>query len=618
MIERFLHHRQHLIAAGLACLAVLVLAVPVLADATLWGYCRVPEVKGRTSSYVMLKEWNIWMSKDGDSGWIGQSWRTNMTGWPSGYYTFPALSSPPVGAGSYSLYLDEPVFWGRPTVVGNVNMPSSGSVHIDVELPCDYSCRYPNTFNDWGSDPWTPWFDEWYQTFKALGTSITGVTTHLAGHNASGLQFTFHESNGGPVTTWPQVGPARNTDGIANMTDLWVRYRSGDVPTVPGRTYALKWTGLGSGAKDFAVFRRLDEDGSRDGYADGRAYDKYGNPKGYDLFAVILADNDGTVVSYCALEYEGGANTTSYAPVWGQTLKAIGGSLAGVTVFYSDNPWDRYNATFRVKSGGPTGPYVGPAKTSRPASMAASSAFYSASWNRSEVPLAPGQTYYIEISSPEINPHRFVDAINQYPYGDAYRNGVLQPGMDLFMQVVEHVDPSTISVTPPELHPTAPRRNDAPDDTLYIRNSGGGILAYTITDNVSWLSVQPDKGDVYGDQVDAVTVSYETSALPMGSYTGTITITAPGATNTPTNVTVHLTITAPLFAPCDFEPDGDVDQGDYGVFQGCYTLAGGQYGNPICAGADMDGDLDVDAADLAKFMNCLSGPNVPANTVCAE
>ena len=100
--------------------------------------------------------------------------------------------------------------------------------------------------------------------------------------------------------------------------------------------------------------------------------------------------------------------------------------------------------------------------------------------------------------------------------------------------------------------------------------------------------------------------------------TGVLTITAPGATNTPQTVTVNLTVTPPPFAPCDFDQDHDVDLSDFGRFQKCMTGGGVSQPSSACAGAKLDGDDDVDADDFAVFDDCLSGPDVPAITTCAD
>lgn len=82
----------------------------------------------------------------------------------------------------------------------------------------------------------------------------------------------------------------------------------------------------------------------------------------------------------------------------------------------------------------------------------------------------------------------------------------------------------------------------------------------------------------------------------------------------------------------DLDRDQDVDQSDFGLWQLCYTGAGGLMDDPArcdCldrddANADKlfdpsaDGDGDVDLNDFAAFQVCLSGPGMKANAQCDD
>lgn len=72
----------------------------------------------------------------------------------------------------------------------------------------------------------------------------------------------------------------------------------------------------------------------------------------------------------------------------------------------------------------------------------------------------------------------------------------------------------------------------------------------------------------------------------------------------------------------DSDKDGDVDISDFGRFQQCLTVPGGEL-RTGCGRFDLAapgfpyGDQDVDATDLAAFLNCLSGAGVaPADPAC--
>ena len=71
-----------------------------------------------------------------------------------------------------------------------------------------------------------------------------------------------------------------------------------------------------------------------------------------------------------------------------------------------------------------------------------------------------------------------------------------------------------------------------------ISNSGSGTLNWSAGSNASWLNRTPTSGTGSGE----VTVSINPAGLGAGSYTGTITITAPNAVNSPQSVIVYLVV----------------------------------------------------------------------------
>jgi uncharacterized protein (TIGR03437 family) len=89
---------------------------------------------------------------------------------------------------------------------------------------------------------------------------------------------------------------------------------------------------------------------------------------------------------------------------------------------------------------------------------------------------------------------------------------------------------------------TAPGQ-DPVAQSLAIVNSGVGAFNWTasaeVTDGGSWLHVSPASGSGNG----ILQVSVSAASLPVGSYTGTIVVTAAGAVNSPAAVQVSLTVT---------------------------------------------------------------------------
>jgi uncharacterized protein (TIGR03437 family) len=71
---------------------------------------------------------------------------------------------------------------------------------------------------------------------------------------------------------------------------------------------------------------------------------------------------------------------------------------------------------------------------------------------------------------------------------------------------------------------------------ITINNAGGGVLSWTPTANASWLSLSASGS--------TLTVSVNPLALNPTTYTGTITVTAPGSSNSPQNILVTLTVSA--------------------------------------------------------------------------
>lgn len=104
------------------------------------------------------------------------------------------------------------------------------------------------------------------------------------------------------------------------------------------------------------------------------------------------------------------------------------------------------------------------------------------------------------------------------------------------------VVPPAIGASPASLSFAATQGGTDPaTQTLSINNTGGGTLSWTASDNAAWLTLSPTSGTGDG----AVTLSVSTGTLAVGSYSGTVTMNAPGASSV--TVPVMFTIaTAPV------------------------------------------------------------------------
>jgi len=77
-----------------------------------------------------------------------------------------------------------------------------------------------------------------------------------------------------------------------------------------------------------------------------------------------------------------------------------------------------------------------------------------------------------------------------------------------------------------------------PAQQFALSNSGGGTLTWSAASNANWLSVSPPSGTA----TSTLTVVVIPSSLPPGPYSGVVTITASGASNSPQAITVTLTV----------------------------------------------------------------------------
>jgi hypothetical protein len=186
----------------------------------------------------------------------------------------------------------------------------------------------------------------------------------------------------------------------------------------------------------------------------------------------------------------------------------------------------------------------------------------------------------------------------------------------------EYVDVLSISATrPPEIElgvasivRSVPVGGVLPDDLFTVRNSGGGTVTYTISEDAAWLDVSPASGTNVGN-ADLIKVIYDVAGLAIGDYAASITVTDPNAVNSPAAVSVILHVVPTIAMRADFDGDGDVDQEDFGRFQACLSGSGEPY-SPGCEDADLNGDDDVDQGDWAVFQSCMSGPGLSYRPDC--
>ena len=106
-----------------------------------------------------------------------------------------------------------------------------------------------------------------------------------------------------------------------------------------------------------------------------------------------------------------------------------------------------------------------------------------------------------------------------------------------------------IGVAPNTLTFSADEGSSPADQLLTVTNVGGGTLAWQAAADQTWVGLSPSTGTGGAGQSQTVTVSVNSSGLGPGSYAATITITDPGASNTPQTVALTLAVSAQVRQP---------------------------------------------------------------------
>jgi glucose/arabinose dehydrogenase len=166
--------------------------------------------------------------------------------------------------------------------------------------------------------------------------------------------------------------------------------------------------------------------------------------------------------------------------------------------------------------------------------------------------------------------------------------------------------PPTLSVAPGSLSFTATAGGANPaSQSVSVSNTGGGSLSFTASDDATWLSVSPASGSAPA----TLTASANVAGLSAGTYNGTITVAASGASGSPKQIAVTLTVNASTPPPGGLvgawafdEPSGAsaIDasgRGNTGTISGATRTTGHSGG-----GLSFDGVNDwVTVADAASL-----------------
>jgi len=111
------------------------------------------------------------------------------------------------------------------------------------------------------------------------------------------------------------------------------------------------------------------------------------------------------------------------------------------------------------------------------------------------------------------------------------------------VRVASATSPATLATSSASLIFSAQPGTQPPSQTVNI-TAGGQSTAWTITSNAPWLQATASSNLTPG----TITVSANTTGLAAGTYTGSVTIHAPGATNSPLVIPVTLGVKTAILA----------------------------------------------------------------------
>ena len=449
----------------IVCAAAILLIMGNCAYSAGWitGQGRFEKIAGNPSmGYKYMYEWDLFLSPP-DNSMVGPSRRLGAppgqvpTG--DGYYRIDNLL-----AGLYSIYVNQPDFFASPKLVPNVEVKNGQGTTVNVDLDVDYSTYYfPGTWSEWRWD--------WYQTFRATGTSVRGVQWIMAGTEPNGRVAILEDNGVDHVRYWPEIGH-KNKGNLGRNSDQWVRWNSGEIPLVPGQTYAV-YIHVDGGC---AIYKR-DRDGNS--YPHGRAFHQdSSSPMPYDLNITVFVDKNDQMVTHtmdASKDWE--LNGHLAARRWGQSFVAAGGGLAAVDVFInSGNDSDDMDVTWKILKAGYGGGQIGPTKTTKRAYFTPHNHLMGVSYNPGEVELTVGQTYVIELTDTEdFTPYVHRDPHNEYEDGQAFRNGTATE-YDLAMTIMQYAQ----SQQPKTVDLNGSTRVEFRDFSLFAQQwgrSGSGLSA---------------------------------------------------------------------------------------------------------------------------------------------
>lgn len=365
-----------------------------------------------------------------------RTWETAPAGWFR-------LSGPSTG---YTFAFASPSHYMRPVILTNQFFEDRVELVRNVMPPADYAMLEESGWDGSAAHGY-------FQTFIARSTSITHVGFKLAhdgidgdGPGSQDLYVSVHRVRPGPAEGWEQVGPEVpvlfvNAGGVLSIV-YSAGWNSGEVPTVPGATYAVRIR-PGEDGRPFQCFWRQDIVPDAECY---RISDGIARPTGHDMWLYVAGDGDGLLVPFNKRVRREFHDLTRFSRRWSQTYVARGHGVAAVMLYAavatSQPPMAEQQLTVRLREGGPDGPIVGIEKIAVGQSTAtAESGNFVVCFAPGEAPVEPGKTYAIDFEAfgghEGFNPW-MKQPLDPYDGGAAWFDGRERMNYDLDMLIVEY------------------------------------------------------------------------------------------------------------------------------------------------------------------------------------
>ena len=133
---------------------------------------------------------------------------------------------------------------------------------------------------------------------------------------------------------------------------------------------------------------------------------------------------------------------------------------------------------------------------------------------------------------------------------EGFRGRVNQTTIPVTLTVAGTTSAPSISIAPTALSFSGITGGTSPAAQLIsLKNPSGGMLTWSANSNAGWLGLSGASGTTT-TETDSISASVNLAGLAAGTYTGAITVSASGATNTPQVIPVSLTVSsAPTASP---------------------------------------------------------------------